>query len=147
MARVQKNPPAPATIPLSCGLGVSAVEMSKLPVIEYRQSGVVLVDDRIKCSTKIGDQIVNHTITFSITREPIGNEEAAKVADVKDERKAAADAKEKAAQETLQREKQAMFTLGKESTSAALFDTLGQIDKLVQVGQLVNKMIPASKPA
>lgn len=140
MARVQKNPPAAASIPLSCGLGIAAKEMAKLAPIEFRQSGVVLVDDRVKVSTQIGDQIVNHTITFSITREPIGNEEAAKVAEVKDERQAAAAKKEQEAQATLQREKQAMFQLGKESTSTALFETLGQMDKLVQVGQLVNKL-------
>jgi hypothetical protein len=122
--------------------------LATAPTLEYRQSGVLLCDERHVCTIKIGDTLVEAKINVSITREPVGNEEAAKCADVKDQRMAEKKAKEREQADALAKEKQVMFKLGQESSAQAVFGTLGQIDKLMEVGAMVNRMTTkANEPA
>lgn len=112
--------------------------------IEYTQNGVVLCSERQKHTIKIGDFPAVCTISLYITREPVGQEEVNAVAAVKEQRTNDRSKKEKDAQEALAKEKRTMFQLGQESSAQAVFGTLGQMDKLVAVGQMVNRMIPQS---
>jgi hypothetical protein len=67
---------------------------------------------------------------------------------VKDQRMAEKKAKEREQADALAKEKQVMFKLGQESSAQAVFGTLGQIDKLMEVGAMVNRMTTkANEPA
>jgi len=112
---------------------------------EFTQAGVVLCSERIKRTIKIGDTPVVASISLYITREPVGNEESAAVAAVKDQRANERKAKDLEAAEQLAKEKRTMFTLGQQSSTEAVFGTLSQMDKLMALGDVVNRITSAKK--
>jgi hypothetical protein len=59
---------------------------------------------------------------------------------VKDVRKLEKATRDQQAAETLAKEKRTMFELGSQSSSQAIMNTLGSVDKLIAVGQLVNNL-------
>lgn len=138
--KVDKPAAAPDTILVGpCQIGRKWLE-TDASVQDYRPNGCVLVDERQKHTIKVGDMPVVVSITLTITREPVGNDEAARCSELRDTRDKDRKAKEAEEAERLAKEKRAMFQLGQESASGAVFGTLGQIDKLMAVGEMVNRL-------
>jgi hypothetical protein len=142
MAKKQDKAPMALETILLGPVQLDRAWLEQAPEVDVTQAGIVLCNERQKHTIKImaGQVPVGVTITLSITREPWGVEEQAKVDAVKDVRKLEKATRDQQAAETLAKEKRTMFELGSQSSSQAIMNTLGSVDKLIAVGQLVNNL-------
>lgn len=138
----KKNTPETAGAQIALGpWSIPSADLPTLAAESYAKNGVVLVNERVKF-TVVQDGIpVGYTASLYVSREAVNDDEAAKVAKVADERKAASKAREDEETERLAREKRAAFELGQSSTMTALRN----VGDLVASAQALNRLAPTGR--
>lgn len=102
-------------------VSIPVATLTGLPVEDFTQTGVKLVDERVKVTLPDANGVpTNYTLSLFIQRAPITDDERVKVAEVKANKTADRDAREQKEQQRLQREKKAAFDLGQESMVNAM---------------------------
>lgn len=114
--------------------------LASAPAQDYTRSAVVLANEVIKVSVKIGDQMVPCKVSMMITRDGVGNEELAKISDVKDLREKTATEREQKEQALREKEIKSAVDLTK-STMIETAEMLGRQNKAPDVAEQIKQAI------
>lgn len=94
--------------------------LTGLTAQDANKNGIVLANERRKFLVKHGDRFVTYTLSAYIQREPLDDDESARVEAAAKDRQAKADAKAKQTAEERERAIKASFEMGQQATMNAL---------------------------
>lgn len=124
---------------------ISADALRELTPESFARNGVILCNERVKVRVLHGDIPVGYVLSLYVARDPMDETEAAKVAAVADERKAASEAKTAAEQAKRDREIKAAVTMTRDALVDGLRSSAAVIPALSNLAAVFTPMQQGSK--